>query len=68
MLAGSNTAEDDVFLVAIKMRSTTSFGGEVDPSVPCHKTLWHVKKTYRMKEILVAKFTDISQQVLLLRY
>jgi hypothetical protein len=25
------------------MRSRTSFGGEVKPSIPCHKILWHVK-------------------------
>jgi hypothetical protein len=25
------------------MRSTTSFGGEVKPSIPCHKILRHVK-------------------------
>jgi hypothetical protein len=32
---GSNTVEGDGFLMAIKIRSTTSFGGEVNPSVPC---------------------------------
>jgi hypothetical protein len=25
--------------------------------------LWHIKDSYNMKEILVAKFTDISRQV-----
>jgi hypothetical protein len=30
--AGSNPAEDDGFLRAIKIRSTTSFGGKVKPS------------------------------------
>jgi hypothetical protein len=35
--AGSNVAEDDGFLKVIKIRSTTSFGGEVKPSVPCHR-------------------------------
>jgi hypothetical protein len=34
---GSNSAEDDGFLRAIKICSTTSFGGEVKPSVPCHR-------------------------------
>jgi hypothetical protein len=37
--AGSNTAEDDEFVMAIKIRSTTSFGGEVKSSVPCRKIL-----------------------------
>jgi hypothetical protein len=31
--AGSNTAEADEFLRAIKIRSTTFFAGEVEPSV-----------------------------------
>jgi hypothetical protein len=33
----------DGFLRAIKIRSTTSFGWEVKPEVPCHKILQHVK-------------------------
>jgi hypothetical protein len=32
--AGSNPVEDDGFLWAIKIRSTTSFREEVNPSVP----------------------------------
>jgi hypothetical protein len=40
---GSNPAEDFGFLRAIKIRRATSFGGEVKPSVPCHKILRHVK-------------------------
>jgi hypothetical protein len=39
----SNLAKDDGFLRAIKIRSTTSFKGEVKPSVPCHKILQHVE-------------------------
>jgi hypothetical protein len=35
--AGSNPAEDDGFLRVIKIRSMTSFGGEVKPSVPCRR-------------------------------
>jgi hypothetical protein len=35
--AGSNPAEDDGFLRVIKIRSTTSFGGEVKPSAPCRR-------------------------------
>jgi hypothetical protein len=35
--AGSNPAEDDGFLRVIKIRSATSFGGEIKPSVPCRR-------------------------------
>jgi hypothetical protein len=35
-LTGSNPAEGDGLLMAIKIHSTTSFGGEVKPSAPCH--------------------------------
>jgi hypothetical protein len=44
---GLNPAEDETFLRAIKMRGTTSFGGEVKPSAPCHKISRHVKEPYR---------------------
>jgi hypothetical protein len=43
----SNPAEDDGFLRAITIRSITSLGGEVKPSVPCRKILRHVKEPYR---------------------
>jgi hypothetical protein len=46
---GSNLADDDGFLRAIKIRSTTYFGGEVKPAVPCHKILQHVKKPYSIR-------------------
>jgi hypothetical protein len=39
---GSNVAEDDGFLRAIKIHSTTYFRGAVKPSAPCCKILWHV--------------------------
>jgi hypothetical protein len=35
--AGSIPTEVDGFLRVIKIRSTTSFGGEVKPSVPCRR-------------------------------
>jgi hypothetical protein len=35
----------DGFLRAIKIRSTTSLGGEVQPSAPCRKILQDVKET-----------------------
>jgi hypothetical protein len=34
------------FLRAIKIRSMSSFGGEVNPSAPCRKNLRHVKEPY----------------------
>jgi hypothetical protein len=34
------------FLSVIRIRSTTSFGGQVKPSVPHRKILQHVKKRY----------------------
>jgi hypothetical protein len=48
--AGSNPAQDDGFLRAIKIRSTTSFGEEVKPAV---HILRHVEDPYSIKEILV---------------
>jgi hypothetical protein len=44
--AGSNPAEDDGFLRAIKFCSTTSLKGEVKLSVPCCKISQHVKEPY----------------------
>jgi hypothetical protein len=35
------------FLKAIQICSTTSFRGEVKPSAPCCKILWHVKDPLR---------------------
>jgi hypothetical protein len=40
-------------LMAIKIRSTTFFGGEVKPSVPCRKFLRLVKDPYHVKETVV---------------
>jgi hypothetical protein len=45
--AGSSPSKDDGFLRAIKIHSTTSFGGEVKPVVPCSKILWHIKECER---------------------
>jgi hypothetical protein len=36
-VAGSIPAEVDGLIKMIKIRSTTSFGGEVKPSVPCRR-------------------------------
>jgi hypothetical protein len=46
--AGSNPAEGDGFLRAIKLRSTTSFGGEVKPSVLCRKILRRAKDAFEV--------------------
>jgi hypothetical protein len=48
--AGSDPAEEDGFLKTNKIRSTTSFGGEVKPLVPCRKTLRHVKNPYEYEK------------------
>jgi hypothetical protein len=48
-------AEDDGFSRAIKIRSTTSFGGEVKPLAPWRKILRHVKDTNSMKDIFIDK-------------
>jgi hypothetical protein len=57
-------AEDCGFLMAIKIRSTNSFGGEVKPSVPCRKTLRHVKDPYRYEQKEPRrKSSAISRQV-----
>jgi hypothetical protein len=45
--SGSNPAEDDGFLRAIKFQSILSFGGEVKPETPCRKILRHVKDPLR---------------------
>jgi hypothetical protein len=42
--AGLNPTEDDGILRAIQIRSTTSFGGKVKPSVPYRKILRYVKE------------------------
>jgi hypothetical protein len=43
---GSIPAENDGFLRARKISSTTSFGREVKPAVPFRKILWHDKEPY----------------------
>jgi hypothetical protein len=40
---GSNAAENDGFLRVIKIRSTTSFEGEIKPTAQCRNILLHVK-------------------------
>jgi hypothetical protein len=54
-LVGSNVPEDDQFLRAIKIHSTTSFRGEVKAAISCCKILRPVKDPYSTKETLVDK-------------
>jgi hypothetical protein len=42
---GFKPSQGSGFVKAIKILSTTSFGWEVKPEVPCHKILWHVKES-----------------------
>jgi hypothetical protein len=53
--AVSNPVESNGFLRAIKIRSTPSFGGKVEPKTVCHKILRHVKDS------LASKNTNTSQ-------
>jgi hypothetical protein len=39
-------AKCDGFLMVIKICSMPSFRGEVKPTVPCHKILWHVNELF----------------------
>jgi hypothetical protein len=52
---GSNSAASDGFLRAIQIRSTTSFGGEVKPSVPCHIILRYVEDPLSIIQIMIDK-------------
>jgi hypothetical protein len=58
--ADSNPAENE----AIQIRNTTSFLGEVKPSVSCLKVLRHVKDPFRYKkEISRRQISATSRQV-----
>jgi hypothetical protein len=63
---GSNPAEDDGFLRAIKVRST-SFGGEVKPSVTC-KILWYVKRPLQYEGDIFRKNSRAFTKFLLISY
>jgi hypothetical protein len=45
---GLNPGRGDGFLRAIKIRSTSSFGGEVKPEAPFRKILRNVKKPFQV--------------------
>jgi hypothetical protein len=57
--AGSNPAEDDGFLRVITIRSTTSFGEEVKPLVPCR---WFTacKRTIRSWKKMLCKQNSVA--------
>jgi hypothetical protein len=44
------TGPGQPILRAIKIRNTTSFGGEVKPSVPCRENLRNAKETYNHED------------------
>jgi hypothetical protein len=48
---GLKPERGDEFLSAIKIRSTSSLGGEVKSSAPCGKILRHVKITSTCEQI-----------------
>jgi hypothetical protein len=68
--ADSNPAEDDGFLRVIKIRSTTSFGGEVKPSAPCRRLTACKRTLQAWKRYFVSKIQRpcFSPMSLLLRY
>jgi hypothetical protein len=45
----------DGILRATKIRSTSFFGGEIKPSSPCRKSLWHVKNHLQVWTKLLCK-------------
>jgi hypothetical protein len=50
---GFKPAEDKGFVGAMKIRSTTSFGGQVKPSAKCRKVLRHVEDPCSIKDIFL---------------
>jgi len=61
--ACSNPAENDGFIRVIKVRSATSFAGEVKPVSDVVDFYGRIKIPTVSKRYLQAKFTDISRQV-----
>jgi hypothetical protein len=60
--ASSNPAEGDGLLIAIEIRSTSSFGGEVKPAVTCRNILQHVKELYEYeRDIYRYSLTFLAQ-------
>jgi hypothetical protein len=62
---GYEPDQDDGFLRAIKIRSTSSFGWEVKPEVPCPKILRQVKDLLKSHGDEYAKFSFPSSILIL---
>jgi hypothetical protein len=59
-----------VFIIAINIRSTPSFGWEVKVEAQCHNILWHVKITckceqnaYKVKFFLLSSILPTCSQM-----
>jgi hypothetical protein len=64
MFAGSNVAEGDIILRAIKFRKTPSFRGKVKTSAPFRKIIRHVKKHFEvLKRYFVRQNSPLSSPV-----
>jgi hypothetical protein len=63
-LRGLKPGQGDALLRVVKMRRTSSFGGETKPSAPCNKILRMLKIPTSIKEILrMHNSAAISRQV-----
>jgi hypothetical protein len=62
---GSESCHGDGFLMAIKIRSTPSFGWEVKPEFPCRKILRHDKYLLKSHGEEKTKFSFPSSILLL---
>jgi hypothetical protein len=47
---GIKPGRGDWFLMAIKIRSTPSFGGKVKLKAPCRKILWHIENQLQIRK------------------
>jgi hypothetical protein len=65
---GSHPAEDAGFLRVIKISSTTSFGGEVKPSVPCRRFTACKRTLQAWKDAQNSAAVFLSPMSVLLRY
>jgi hypothetical protein len=62
--AGSNPIKNDEFLRETKIRSTTSFRGEVKPAVLCCRSYGMLKNTTSVKEILRGQNSTFIRHIL----
>jgi hypothetical protein len=63
MFASSTLAEGDRFLMAMKILSTSSFGAEVKPSVPCRKILRHFFGSLFYDAFSVTRLYSVDKRV-----